>query len=63
MRCEKCPALAQDGYEYPEYFCYIGIPDEETSEDKNGNWGCRYNRAYIEKHIKIVNEEMRNATY
>lgn len=41
MKCKHCPALRQDGYEYPEEYCALGVQDNETIEDSEGNLGCR----------------------
>lgn len=35
MKCNKCPALRTEGYEYPEEYCYIGIDGCEFLDCKN----------------------------
>lgn len=57
MRCENCPALRIEGYEYPESYCCI-YPDEETVEFPNGDLGCRHQLATIKKKIDELDKAM-----
>lgn len=58
MKCRYCPALLQEGYEYPEKYCGLSEEEREFSDGENG---C--NRKNIEKikkdleiAIKLENE-------
>ena len=55
MKCEGCPALRQDGYEYPETYCCI-YPDSECLEFKDGSIGCKHKRKTIEKRLDEYEE-------
>lgn len=63
MKCSKCPALSNDNYEYPEYYCGLGIPDEETIEFADGECGC--NRRSADKILKDLKrqEEIENKAW
>lgn len=52
MKCESCPALRTEGYEYPEAFCCI-YGDDEAIEFKDGSIGCRHHLKTIEKRLAI----------
>ena len=41
MICDKCPALRSEGYEYPEYYCGLGVDEDDTYENKDGYTCCR----------------------
>lgn len=41
MKCRYCPALRTEGYEYPESYCALGVPDEEMIDFKDETSGCR----------------------
>lgn len=42
MICERCPALATEGYEYPIEYCSLGLDEEYGKED-----GCTVNHNKI----------------
>lgn len=52
MKCERCPANVKTSYEYDEYDCYAGVPDEELTEDKKGNYGCNLHWKTIQKRLQ-----------
>ena len=51
MKCEYCPALKSEGYEYPEYYCSI-YPEDDCMEFKDGTLGCRHKRKTIETRLE-----------
>jgi hypothetical protein len=54
VRCDSCPALLKEGYEYPEGYCGLG---EEEKEFFNGTFGCnRRSTTKIEKDLKNAQE-------
>ena len=54
MKCEQCPALVIEGYEYPEEMCAFGI---EGDEFKDGTYGCRKTRKTIERDLAEANRQ------
>lgn len=57
MKCNNCPALKTEGYEYPESYCAVYLEDE-CIEFKDGSLGCRHTRKVIEKRLE-QNEDLR----
>ena len=55
MKCENCPALKTDGYEYPETICSV-YGEDEAIEFKDGSIGCRHKLSTIEKRIKMFED-------
>jgi hypothetical protein len=54
MKCDGCPALHKEGFEYPEEYCFLG---EEDFEFSDGSIGCRRKSlTKIEKDLKIARE-------
>lgn len=51
MKCEGCPALWTEGYEYPESFCAV-YPESECVEFKDGSWGCYHKLKTIKKRLE-----------
>jgi len=57
MKCINCPALLTEGYEYPETYCGIGVPDSEVIEYTDGESGCaRKSKTIIKEFSRIQNE-------
>lgn len=56
MRCNHCPALRTEGYEYPESYCLLGA--EATREYADGWGGCFRKPESIRKQIKKIEEQM-----
>ena len=52
MKCDNCPALRTEGYEYPETYCCV-YGEDECLEFKDGSLGCRHRLATIEKKLAI----------
>ena len=52
MKCDNCPALRTEGYEYPETYCCV-YGEDECFEFKDGSLGCRHRLATIEKKLAI----------
>lgn len=40
MKCENCGHLVSEGYEYPEYYCELGIADNPQYEKYDTGEGC-----------------------
>lgn len=55
MRCENCPALKTDGYEYPQDYCAC-YPEDDLVDFADGTTGCRHPANAIKKKLAILNE-------
>lgn len=55
-KCEYCKAFVSTSYEYGEYECYAGVPEEEMIEDSKGNCGCKLHWKTIQKLIREHNK-------
>ena len=55
MKCDNCPALRTEGYEYPETYCAL-YPEDDCREFKDGSLGCSHRLATIEKRLEVVRE-------
>ena len=51
MRCDNCPALFTEGYEYPEAYCAV-YPESECIEFKDESLGCRHRLSTIQKRLE-----------
>ena len=40
MKCENCGHLVSEGYEYPEYYCELGIAENPKYEKYDTGEGC-----------------------
>lgn len=40
MKCENCGHLVSVGYEYPEYYCELGIADNPEYKKYDTGDGC-----------------------
>ena len=56
MKCEHCPALRTEGYEYPESYCLLGA--ESTREYADGWSGCYRKMESIKKQVAKIEEMM-----
>lgn len=57
MRCERCKASCEIHYaeSYEEdWYCQVGVPEEEMNEDKNGDWGCNLHYKTIQKKVDEI---------
>ena len=52
MKCDRCPALRTEGYEYPEEYCCIGIDGSEYEADD----GCTLHPMTIKKMVRQHDE-------
>lgn len=59
MKCENCPALKYEGYEYPESYCGAGVPEDGKMVT---DCGCRYTAKQIVKRMRRQ-EDMRDHSY
>lgn len=57
MKCENCPALRTEGYEYPESYCCI-YPEDEIVDFADGSCGCHHKLAVIKKKIDELEDAM-----
>lgn len=59
MRCDNCPYLNISSWDSCDTFCDIfGYDDSILSEDRNGNFGCKYNKRTLEKILKDHDKEI-----
>lgn len=40
MKCENCGHFVSEGYEYPEYYCELGIADNPEYKKYDTGEGC-----------------------
>lgn len=60
MRCDNCPYLNVNPWDSCDTFCNVfGYDDSMMSEDRNGNYGCKYNRRTLEKLMGIRQQELK----
>ena len=60
MRCDNCPYLNVSSWDSCDTFCTIfGYDDSILSEDRNGNFGCKYNKRTLEKLMGIRQQELK----
>lgn len=58
MRCDNCPYLNVSSWDSCDTFCTIfGYDDSMLSEDRNGNFGCKYNKQTLEKILRGRDKE------
>lgn len=62
MKCENCPALRTEGYEYPEEYCAAYVPETSMVDFKDGSCGCRYTAKRIAKRVDRY-DQMRDHQY
>ena len=55
MKCDNCPALKYEGYEYPESYCAVGF-EEDSRDFVDGSNGCLHKLSTIEKRLKHLEE-------
>ena len=55
MKCDNCPALRYEGYEYPEPYCAVGF-EEESRDFADGSEGCLHRLSTIEKRLIQLEE-------
>ena len=61
LRCENCPALITEGYEYPESYCSV-YPEDDWVDFSDGSCGCRHPLNAINKRIQ-ENEKFESHRY
>lgn len=54
MKCDNCPALATEGYEYPESYCAAGVPDNGKMATGGG---CKYSISVIRKRMERIDRQ------
>lgn len=53
MKCDNCPAMRTDGYEYPENYCAAGVPEDSKMYTDGG---CRYPLKAIRQRLERRNK-------
>lgn len=53
MKCENCPANRRTSYEYGEYECAAGVPEDGKMTT---DCGCKYSRKVIEKRMNRLDD-------
>lgn len=56
MRCEGCTYTVYDYSENVELCKFFGYGDDEISENRKGEIGCRYNKKTLDKFERISQE-------
>ncbi|MEG0794143.1 MAG: hypothetical protein RR275_09290 [Lachnospiraceae bacterium] len=59
MKCENCAHMVSEGYEYPEYYCELGIADCIKYAKYDTGDGCTVPKR---KRIQIC-EKMNNSEF
>ena len=59
MRCNRCPALETEGFEYPLDYCSIGVDEEYRNENAKGEHGCTLHYKTIAKY-GVAMEALKN---
>ena len=57
MRCKHCKASHEEYYEYGyevDWYCMIGVHENDMNEDKQGEWGCNLNYKTINKKVEKI---------
>lgn len=62
MKCDNCPALCTEGFEYPETYCGACVPEKSMIDFKDGASGCRYSLKQIKKRLDRY-DDMRSHEY
>lgn len=57
MRCCKCNASIEE--HFPEsyecdWYCMIGVSENDMNEDKDGEWGCNLHYKTIAKKVEQI---------
>lgn len=55
MKCDNCPALVWEGYEYPEPHCSVGF-EEDSRDFADGSEGCLHRLSTIKKRLAVYEE-------
>lgn len=56
MKCDNCPALRYEGYEYPEPYCAAGFY-EDNRDFADGSEGCLHRLSTINKRLKPCDDD------
>lgn len=57
MRCKNCPYTEYDYSENVELCKFFGYGEDEISENRKGEIGCRYNMKSLQKFVRMHEEE------
>lgn len=55
--CEECKYLVKTSYEYEEYDCEAGIPEEDCREKVRG-FGCSHTQRFLEKRYNKIQDDL-----
>lgn len=55
MRCNNCN---YSYFNYSENYedCRLSIPDDECTENRHGEFGCKYNQKTLDKQAKYIEQ-------
>lgn len=56
MKCENCGHLCSEGYEYPEYYCELGIAENPKFEKYDTGEGCTLTKKQRVKRCEEMKE-------
>lgn len=59
MKCDNCEACRSEGYEYPEYYCAAGVPEDGKMATDGG---CKYTAKVIHRRLER-NDRARDHQY
>jgi len=57
MRCKNCPYTEYDYSENVELCKFFGYGEDEISENRKGEIGCRYNMKSLQKFVRMHEAE------
>lgn len=61
MRCEQCKASCEvhyaESYEC-DWYCMIGVPEDNMNENDCGQWGCNLHYKTINKKVQEIEEHI-----
>ena len=56
MKCDNCGHVCSQGYEYPEYYCELGIADNPKFEKYDTGDGCSLTKKQRIKRCEELNK-------
>ncbi len=57
MRCKNCPYTEYDYSENVELCKFFGYGEDEISENRKGELGCKYNMKSLQKFVRMHEAE------
>lgn len=62
MKCENCRHLAVEGYEYPESYCELGVPDNPKYAKYDTGEGCSLTKVQRINLCREINDLLGEGT-